>query len=77
VSLYFDSGTNLLVLVECTVRPGGKPQRSQLFLSDYKRVQGIAWPMKQVQIVGPVRIENRIKEVKFLKHVPASKFEKP
>jgi hypothetical protein len=77
-SLYFDRDNHFLVMLEVqSYNRAGEGALSRVYLSDYKRVQGVYWPMRRVQVSGPFTSTIRVKEIKFLNKIDSSKFDKP
>jgi hypothetical protein len=81
VLLYFDKGTGLLAKSEATVKSEeqkGKEVRQELFMSDYKEVDGLKSPTKLVvKRDGKVYIEATIADLKRAEKLEDKVFAKP
>ena len=64
----------LLKTVATTESPMGAIQQEQVF-SDYKEVNGVKYPHKIIQTVGPQKMDMSVETIEFNKKAPAGTFE--
>jgi hypothetical protein len=78
VSLYFDKRTNLLVKIQRRARESGVTLNKTYLFSDYKDVDGVKLPVREVQLLeGKKFIERTSANYKLLSRVDDTTFAKP
>ncbi len=76
-TLWFDKQTGLVVKTTTTIFTAGSEVTAQSLPSDYRDVNGMKFPFKLRQIVGPQTIEMTFDQVKLNPDLPPGQFEPP
>ncbi len=74
--VFYDIASGLRVKVVTTAKgPGGKEMKIPIEFTDYKEVNGVKFPHKMIQKMGPMKMEFIAKEIKINEGVSDKDFE--
>ncbi|HHC79528.1 MAG TPA: insulinase family protein [Flavobacteriia bacterium] len=73
-TLFYDMESGLKVKEISVVNMGGRTQKNESLLSEYKEYDGIKFPVKKVGSFGPQKVESTLKEVLINKGVSEDDF---